>query len=567
MDVRSVGDWHAELVAKGAVMKKAVLLAALASCSGTIAGTAGDDTPATPTADRGGGIPGPAAPAPAAGAASGADRSCLESVKPDVMSVRRLNRRELVNSLQDLLLLPATTDPLPRVDLDDTSGGFTNRADVLHVDDQFVDGYAGSLLNVVDQAVVGPRAAELLACTTKSDEGRCAQEILSRFAARAFRRPLESGELGTFMDLYGRARAQGAFTDGIADGLAGILVAPDFLYHMEGPMTAAGGMAAQVLAARLAFFLWSGLPDDALATAVQRGELATMEGVKAQVARLLKSPRAESLVSGFMSEWLQLRNLGSRSLPDALRKSMQTETQMFAREVVLGGLPMTRIVGADFTFLDKTLAANYKLGAPAGTGFSRVNLAGSVRTGGVLTQASFLALTSSDTETSPTHRGLFVLSSLLCSPPPPPPPGAANNGGMHDTKLSVRDNVLLHSSDPACRACHQLMDPIGLGLENFDTLGAYRTLDQGAKGAPVDPSGQLDSGARFANHTELAQLIANDPRLRRCAAEQVLGYALARRVGDDERCLVDYLSRPTSGGTFADLATDLAGSPVFRPTR
>jgi len=379
---------------------------------------------------------------------------------------------------------------------------------------------------------------------------QAARRILAPLALRAFRRPVEPNEVDRLLQLVELADQQGdSFEKGIQLALQAILVSPHFLFRVEtGPDE--GGDARTLnddeLATRLSYFLWSSMPDDELLTLARKGQLRNGTNLQQQVRRMLADPKIDAFIENFAGQWLQLRSLEDLTFdPERfpgcdreLLAAMRQETLRFFAEVVRRDLNVLRILDADFTFVNEALARHYGIDGVSGEEFRRVSLSGTPRAG-VMSQASILAVTSNPTRTSPVKRGKFVLENLLGTPPPPPP---ANVPELEDEgrKLTgtLRQRLEQHRTNPSCASCHQLMDPIGFAMENFDAVGRYRTLDEGAE---IDPSGELPSGERFAGFEELRNLLVTSKREQflQCMAEKTLTYAIGRGLEYYDQCAVN----------------------------
>jgi hypothetical protein len=247
---------------------------------------------------------------------------------------------------------------------------------------------------------------------------------------------------------------------------------------------------------------------------------------------------------------------------------MRAETELMFREVAFAGLPLTALLTSDFTFLNDRLAEHYGLPLPGSDTPARVPLTGNLERGGLLSHGSFLTVSSHPNRTSPVNRGKWVLGELLCEPVPPPDPNLDMAGAETDIAagLSQRDVLARHRADPACAGCHALMDPIGLGLENYDAIGRYRTMD-GMNA--IDSAGTLPSGSNFTGPKELAALVAADPAFARCIVQKLYTYALGRAPdatpGHLDTATLPALSArlAASGYSFADLALGIVTSPTF----
>ncbi len=381
--------------------------------------------------------------------------------------------------------------------------------------------------------------------TSRAGQEARARLILAPLVRRAFRRPVSEGDLRRPLAFFRAGSAGGAgFDAGIESALAAILVSPRFLIRTEAePPGAARGAAAPLsdleLAARLSFFLWSSLPDDALIEAATRGDLRQPHLRERQVRRMLADRRSDSLVSNFASQWLQLRKLDAitpdaRLFPnfdDNLRQALRRETELFFESVLREDRSVADLVCADYSFLNERLARHYGVSHVQGSRFRRVSFAGDPerQRGGLLRQGSILTISSYATRTSPVIRGHFILANLLGEPPPPPPPDVpALEEGTVSTTLPMRERLAAHRANPTCAHCHRLMDPVGFSLENFDAVGRWRTAEDRR---PIDASGGLPDGSTFAGVAGLERGLCRRPELLAATVtEKLLTYALGRGV-------------------------------------
>jgi hypothetical protein len=375
-----------------------------------------------------------------------------------------------------------------------------------------------------------------------SDEEDCARQILVNLARRAWRRPVEAEDVAPLLALYRQGRDEGGFEAGIELALSSILVNPQFLFRIErDPPAAAPGSVYRIsdleLASRLSYFLWSSLPDDELLDLAARGELSRRDVLDQQVLRMLADERARSLATNFAGQWLYLRNLEAvipdmRLYPDFddnLRQALRQETELFFESILREDRSVQGLIEADYTFLNERLARHYGIPHVYGSRFRRVSLDASSHRGGLLRHGSILAVTSYATRTSPVIRGKWVLDNLLGTPPPPPPPNVPDlEDNTVSSLLSVRERLAKHRADPACASCHQLMDPAGFALENFDAIGRWRGIEEGR---PIDASGGLPDGSEFAGVSGLEQALLRRPELfARTVTEKLLTFALGRGV-------------------------------------
>ena len=408
-----------------------------------------------------------------------------------------------------------------------------------------------------------------------------AREILQRFATRAFRRPATSAELDRLVGLVDLALKNGdRFEKGIQLAVEAILVSPHFLFRVE-LETRPGAprlLTDLELASRLSYFLWSSMPDDDLLDLASKNQLRAGKTLDAQVARMLKDPKAKEFVENFAGQWLQTRNLKLASpdrgrfeqFDEPLRKAMATEVDLFFAAVVKDDRPITDFLQADYTFLNERLARHYGIPGVAGDQFRRVALTDRSR-GGVVTMASTLTVTSNPTRTSPVKRGKWILEEILGTPPPPPPPNVADlpddADGDPTKKVSrgtIRARLEKHRADPNCASCHAKMDPLGFSLENFDAIGAWRDRDGDA---PVDPAGVLPDGSKFAGPIELkAVLLTKLKPFARCLTEKLMTYALGRGLEYPDRCVVDKVSEAAlaDGARFSRIISGIVHSDPFQ---
>ena len=511
---------------------------------------------------------------------------------PGRVTLRRLNRTEYNYTLRDLTgvdLRPADDFPM-----DDIGYGFDNIGDVLSLSPVLFEQYLAAAERVLDVAVVtaSPLPAELPpshrrifltepAADTAEAGRACADEIIGAFARRAYRRPVTTGEIAGLMRLYEMARADGeSFTASVRVALSAVLVSPHFLFREAAPQSDAEAGSVQpvdefVLASRLSYFLWSTMPDETLLALAERGELR--RNLEAQVRRLLADPRADALVEHFAGQWLQFRTLAvvapdRRAYPEfdePLRAAMRRETELFVHTILREDRSVLEFLDADWTYVNERLARHYGLDGVEGDAFRRVSLVGTAR-GGVLTQGSFLTLTSNPTRTSPVKRGKWVLDNLLGEPPPPPPPGVPELEESTDTRLSgtLRERMEQHRADPLCASCHALMDPIGFGFENFDGIGAWR--DREGEHA-IDPAGALASGESFRGPADLKRVLLTAKReeFLRCLATKLLTYALGRGLEYYDRCAVDEVVAALKAGDhrFSALVLGVINSAPFQLRR
>lgn len=417
-----------------------------------------------------------------------------------------------------------------------------------------IAGASGSVPRLNSLTVEGPFAVggpgdtpsrrALFLCNPEvpAEEAECAETILAALAKRAFRGMATEAESRSLVDSYHDARKRGySFDDGIGYAVRRLLVSPHFLFRIEADTEskrpAIRPVSAVELASRLSFFLWSSIPDEPLLSAAEGGLLDTPEHIEAQVRRMLADPRAWALTSNFASQWLELRSLAfyrptaplSFQYDEALRDAFQAETELFFDYVLRHDRPVTELLTARYTFLNTRLAEHYGIAGVQHPDLRRVALPPENPRGGLLGHGSLLAITSYPDRTSPVLRGKWVLANLLGTPPPPPPPDVPDlEGGKPGAKApTLRERLSEHRDHPACANCHNLIDPAGFALENFDAIGRWRERDDSWN--PIDSTAVLPDGTMVDSVEELKQALVQQPeRFATTVAERLLTYALGR---------------------------------------
>ncbi len=524
---------------------------------------------------------------------------CDGAKDPGRVTLRRLNRAEYNNTIRDLFgiaLHPADSFPS-----DDVGYGFDNIGDVLSMPPILMEKYLAAAEKVIAEVWRDEAARKRLLLVPRDEKAKppSARQVLRTFTERAWRRSITEGELTRAYRLVELAQKNGDKTEvGLQLAMRAVLVSPNFLFRVEldpAPKPKASvkekgkdkekdkGKAEEKtvekenpeapyaindweLASRLSYFLWSSMPDDELFRLARSEKLHEPEVVEAQVRRMLKHDKARALVDNFAFQWLQLRNLKVYSpdsgrfpsFDESLRVAIQKETAEYFAYVVREDRSVLELIASDYTFVNERLAKHYGIDGVTGDEFRKVSVAGSPR-GGVLTQASVLTVTSNPTRTSPVKRGKWVLENLLGAPPPPPPPGV---GELKDDKPgaeltgTLRQRLEQHRANPSCAACHQRMDPLGFGLENFDAVGAWRSRDGKDE---VDASGVLPNGQSFNGPSELkGVLLKRKDQFARCLADKLLTYALGRGTERTDRCAVEAIARELSARDYRFSALVLA---------
>ena len=418
--------------------------------------------------------------------------------------------------------------------------------------------------------------------SASADEMACAEKILSNLARHAYRRPVTTDDISELVGLYKVGAQEGGFESGIRLALQKILVSPQFLFREEiDPAKAAPGSVYRVsdidLASRLSFFLWSSIPDDELLAVAEKGQLHDPSVLKAQVKRMMADSRSEALIKNFVGQWLFLRNI-ERISPDTstfltwdenLRRSMQTETELVVENEVKEDHGVANLLKTDYTFLNQRMAEHYGIKGIYGTEFRRVKLTNPNRFG-LLGQASILAVTSYPNRTAPTIRGKWVLEQLLGTPPPPPPANVPSLKEDESTqKLTMRQRMELHRSNPACAACHAQMDSLGFALDNFNGIGEWRD-STGPGTGPIDASGKLPDGSTFNGPAGLRELLLKKKEMFvETFTERLLTYALGRGVEEYDRPVIRKIVRDASADDqkWSDIILGIVNSTPFQMRR
>jgi mono/diheme cytochrome c family protein len=411
-----------------------------------------------------------------------------------------------------------------------------------------------------------------------ADETSCARRIISNLAQRSFRRPVTDEDLNPLMGFYKAGYANGGVERGVRDALTAILASPHFLYRAE------AGDAASVrtlndleLASRLSFFLWSSLPDQELLDLASKSRLSERDTLAKQVRRMLADPRAKSLSGDFAFQWLNLAKLDQiapdgRQFPHASglldpRALFKEELRLFIDSVLRSDRSVVDLLTADYTFLNERLAMLYGIETVKGSRFRRVTLENTARYG-LLGKGAILNLTANPNRTSPVLRGAWILDRLLGTPPAPPPPNveALSENRAGQPAKTVRERIEQHRSKPGCFGCHGVMDPLGFALENFDTVGQFRTKDPQAL-TVIDTSGVLPDGTPIKGPDDLRRaLVARPDQFVQALTENLLTYALGRSIDYRDMPSVRKIVRGAAADNyrFESIVLGIISSDAFR---
>jgi mono/diheme cytochrome c family protein len=420
--------------------------------------------------------------------------------------------------------------------------------------------------------------AKIFICQPKqaSEERPCAEKITRHLATQAFRRPATDADVKLLMKFYETGRAEaGGFDSGVTELVTAVLSSPDFLYRAisTSPTPDQSRPLNDIeLASRLSFFLWNQGPDEPLIALATSKRLADPAVLKAQVERMLKDPRARSLVEDFALSWLNLDELEQvepqdRAFNSAMRTNFETEIRLFLASVLLENRSVRDLINADYTFVNESLAQQYDIPGVFGAQFRRVTLKNENRWG-LLGKGAVLLRTSYGDRTSPVLRGAYVLDRIMGTPPTPPPPGVVTDLSIHEGQkpTTVRARLELHRTNPTCQGCHGLIDPPGLALENFDVTGRWRDIDALAK-VPIETTAQLSSGVVLHGPADLRGYLNSRPdQFPTTVTRRLMMYALNREIEYFDMPQVRQIVRDAAASnyTFASIITGVVNSDSFR---
>ena len=414
----------------------------------------------------------------------------------------------------------------------------------------------------------GPGRALVYHCDPDADGVGCAEQIIGRFAARAWRRPISDDELDGLLALHDSLLVDGeSAEDALRLVLRTVMSSPKFFYRIQVEGPPATELDPYVLASRLSYFLWSSMPDDVLFDAADDGSLTSDAGLSSQVARMLADPRAHALVDGFADQWLSTRRLEGASpnpaiypnFDEDLRAAMVAESHAFFGDYLTNGLPVGSMLLPEFAHRNDRLAQHYGEPLPGSSELQRVLVADDQRRG-MLMLSGWLTSTSDSNHSSPIRRGAWVSDRLLCQPVPPPPPGVAFDPIALGRNTTVREQLEAHRSDPTCASCHALLDVLGIGFEEFDGIGTE------AWPADLDNLGELPDGRTFEGAQELATYYLESEAFVGCVTQKLMTYALGRALGPDDAASVHAITSSVSESQagLGTLVDEIVHTPEFR---
>jgi hypothetical protein len=413
-----------------------------------------------------------------------------------------------------------------------------------------------------------------------SQESECARKIISTLASKAFRRPATDADRDAMLAFFRAGREEGgSFDYGIEAVVQRILADPEFIYRSElEPAQAVAGSAYEIndleLASRLSFFLWSSIPDDELVRLAADGRLSDAGVLRQQVERMIADPRSNAFVENFTGQWLNVRGMQASEpvvdlFPDfdsTLRDAFRREIELFFGSVIHEDRSILDLLTADYTFVNERLAKHYGIPDVYGSQFRRVALTPALdMRRGLLGKGALLTITSDVARTSPVKRGKWFLETFLAISPPDPPPGVETDLApvAGDAPTTLRARLEAHRVNPNCAACHQSFEPMGLAMENFDAVGAWRALDAGQ---PIDPTGVTNDGTPLDGVASLRELtMANGDVFAQSVTEKLLTYAIGRGLEHEDMPLVRSITRGAAADDyrFSSLLMGVIASPAF----
>ena len=501
------------------------------------------------------------------------------AIKPAPAGVRRILGPQYVVSIRTLLGASAAAAATPPAD-PQLSGLEAIAAADLATPPSSVEAYEISARAVAAAAVADPATvAKIVPCLPNGyTDYPCLREFVTSFGHQVYRRPLTDAEISRVTKAgVTAADAYTSFDAGLEAAISTMLQSPYFLYIVElgvpDPTDPANHrLTGPEVATRMSFFLLNSTPEPALLAAAEKGDLETEDAIRQTAEQMIARPEAKAALAAFYDEVYHLRDVATIQKDAALypqwtpglRAAMREETLRLIEDVVwTRDADAHEILTADYTYVNAELAALYGVAAPPPGQFVKVTLPAAQKRAGVIGHASILARGAHQKDTSPTRRGVFVREALMCDPVPPPPPTVNPTLPDDGTPMTAKQKLVQHMNDPSCSGCHSLMDPIGFALENYDSIGAYRTTDQGF---PIDPQGSVEDIGSFVGPAELASMVAKDPRSTSCTVLKLYRHSMGHLETDGEQPAVDALVKAytTSGRSLQGLLVELCASRAFR---
>jgi len=481
--------------------------------------------------------------------------------------IHRLNEIEYTNTLRDLLGI--TSDP--GKDLPSELDPYDNSAEaLLYMPQQTVERFVDLSESVVDESFSTNRD-KVVSCDPNQDgENQCLRESLTRFVEQAYRRPATVSEVDELVALAHTEET--VFDDGIKLAIRAVIVSPSFLYRsvpVDSETSTTNDPTAidsYALATRISYFIWGTTPDQALLASAKNGTLSDISELRRQVDRLTSDERFYDFMTELIVQWYEIYKLDDH-VTDAsifsqdLQDDMMTETRMFIKNMLSENLSSNVLLNADYTFLNQRLAAHYGIPGVEGMEFRRVPLDGYVRKG-LITHGSILTMNSDIHITSIVGRGMWLLDRVFCETTPPEPDNIPDEVIPENFSGTRRDLFEQHRKNEPCKTCHEVIDPLGFGMENYDALGKYREEDNGNA---VDSSGETPSGKSFSNAADLLRIIGSDTQTKQCLSNHFLRYALGRPTKSEDKCTIARITQNSirEDSSFSDFIFEIVSSDAF----
>lgn len=486
-------------------------------------------------------------------------------------TMRRLTAAEYDNAIADMVG-DASQPASQTLAADEAVGGFAANSEVT-VSAGDVEKLAAIARGTADRSVM--RLGEVLACSNGQGEEACALGFIDRLGRRAYRRPLTGEERDQLVQLYRDKAKSDGHPQGVRLVIEAVLQMPQFLYRpVIGVGTSKPGinrLTGAELASRLSFYLWASVPDDELLTAAEKGTLDSVDGIKAQVDRMMKDARFDRTLESFSIQWLGLTDEPSKDSaeyplfsPEVWRSAKSSVAKFFSHVVKDTDAKLATLLTEPVAFVDRGLAPVFGVSAP-GDSLQKVATDPKTRKG-ILMHPAVLAQLAGPTESSPVRRGVFLRSRVLCQPPPPPPPDGVPSIPAPTTMSTQRQRLEEHRKNATCAACHSFFDPLGMAFEHYDGIGAWRDKEHNLA---IDSSGTLNStdvDGKFADAGQLVDMLKNSELVSECLSAQFFRYAVGRLESEGEACAIQAVSKSLSaqGYSVREAMTKLTTSDVFR---
>lgn len=515
---------------------------------------------------------------------------CDDGVSPGRPMIRRMNRTEYANTVRDLLGIHVNAGhALPH---DGAGGeGFDNAAETLFISPIYAEKYLEAAQSAIGHALKDPSAKSRIINAAPSEQKKpeqAAREVLEEFLPRAFRKPVINAEVDEYLDLFKRAYDEdGSYDSAIEFALVAAMVSPKFLFLIEKPHHSEEPklVSNYEMASRLSYFLWASMPDEELFQLAEQKKLHDEDVLRQQVVRMLRSEvdrrglrrgaKVRDFAQSFVEQWLGTRALGREFTPDKsvaprydseLEGGMKYEPVFFFEDLLAENRSLLNLIDSGFTYVNRRLARHYRVEGEFREQPKFVELKEGDHRGGLLGMGAVLAISSYPQRTSPVLRGKWILETMLGTPPPPPPPDVPDLDASDLTlkPATLRERLELHRADSTCASCHNGMDPLGFGLENYDVLGRWR---DDVDNVAIDASGKLPTGEEFNGPKELKTLLLErKDQFARNLTRKMLGYSLARGLTHEDECVVESISKTLAADEYKaqTLVIEIVKSVPFR---